>query len=268
MNRYVVEKWEGRRSGVDHALWRKAELRCRGGQAQAGMGSLFCHLRPWWLLPPAVAKAMFGFAALPVTVVGLMFVSCYHQRLCGCLGWEQLPEAMLVSKGHADAVAIPIWMACTIIQGIVISRRELWLRNISGSMVLWHLGFVLMSMGNVTTGGQEWASVGDLDIGELALPLIGCLNRRAAPYPEKLVPTICSWESWPWSLMNLEELGPNLHQLPCLASWSHPLPCVQERVAQTNYTPGPHPQLWVGTPQHLSHLWPAREHEGISPVEP
>lgn len=117
MNRYVVEKWEGRRSGVDHALWRKAELRCRGGQGQAGMGSLFCHLRPWWLLPPAVAKAMFGSVALPVTAVGLMSVSCYYQRLCGCLGWEQLPEAMLVSKGHADAVAIHIWMACTIIQG-------------------------------------------------------------------------------------------------------------------------------------------------------
>lgn len=40
MSKYIVEKWDRKRSRVGRMLWREAEHRCEGSEEQVGMSGL------------------------------------------------------------------------------------------------------------------------------------------------------------------------------------------------------------------------------------
>lgn len=65
---------------------------------------------------------------------------------------------------------------------------ELWLRAISGSVVLQQLESVLMSVPHIITGHYGRAGYGGLGMGELVFPLTSCLGVRA--------PSSQNWPQW------------------------------------------------------------------------
>lgn len=121
---------------------------------------------------------------------------------------------------------------------------------------------LLISVAHVTTGAhlnhvlkyKGWASTGSH------------WPRESSPLP---------LESWPWPLILPLIGGPHVHLgklAPCLIMgmgelglpliWGVVVPAAQ--INQVSYHPGAHLGLWVGTPQYLPQLWPARVHEGLA----
>lgn len=60
-----------------------------------------------------------------------------------------------MSENHADTRAILIWAACAAIRAKVMSGPELLGKAMSGSAVLLHLEFVMMSTVRVSTGDHR-----------------------------------------------------------------------------------------------------------------
>lgn len=70
---------------------------------------------------------------------------------CNLPGSGPPPEDMLDSGDHIAAGTMLIWEACATLGVMVTSGPKLLLMVMSGSMVLLHMGSVMMSIAHVTT---------------------------------------------------------------------------------------------------------------------
>lgn len=88
LSKSVVKNWEREKREWFTYCSDRRKWRC--GAEQTNISGLSCCLRPCDVLVSAAAEGH-------VRVLGL----CHHQRPCRCPWSQLLPEAMLMSKGHA-----------------------------------------------------------------------------------------------------------------------------------------------------------------------
>lgn len=209
------------------------------------------------------------------------------------MGSRLPPEVMLVSEDHASTGDIPIWVACAVtwvhgdvwahdaaeghvsdcgcttarfcvdICGLLLPRGSMWIMCIEIQALYWEVPALcwpweIWLCPSLTAAGVVLALY---LIRELASPLTGPDDpalRELAQHSGQLAPhlttakgwlTVMLWvqESWPCS--SLDRGGPSRS-----LAWP------------TELHPGPHPVLWIGTTQHLLHLWPAAARGRTGPV--